>query len=206
MDVSKTHYLKPTIVFVPGAFHTSAHFEPISALLNQASFPTTTVEIPTTARAKTASYRDDVYAIRFVLDKLVEEDGREVMLALHSYAGVPGCQTVSGLERSKRKAEGKSGGVVHVLFIAALLVEQGRGMADALEGGKAPSWAVFKVKNDPTFLLSRMGCNTRCRTGWASLPRQYVVRLLQRPFPRGSRTLECSAAPKIGGQDVCRCG
>lgn len=79
-----------------------------------------------------------------MLEKLVEGDGKEVTLALHSYGGVPGCQTVSGLERSKRKLEGKPGGIVHVLFIAALLVEQGHGMAAALEGGKAPSWAVFK--------------------------------------------------------------
>ena len=160
MDASTTHYPKPTIVFVPGAFHTSAHFEPISALLNQASFPTTTVEIPTTARAKTASYRDDVYAIRSLLERLVEEDGKEVLLALHSYGGVPGCQTVSGLERSKRKAEGKPGGVIHVLFIAALLVEQGQGMAAALEGGKAPPWAVFKVRKGLTSVVSRMACNT----------------------------------------------
>ncbi|KAK3168974.1 hypothetical protein OEA41_005422 [Lepraria neglecta] len=144
MDGSKTTHPRPTIVFVPGAFHTSVHFEPISAVLNQASFPTTTVELPTTAQATTASYRDDVYAIRSVLERLVEEDGKEVLLALHSYGGVPGCQTVSGLERSKRKAEGRPGGVIHVLFIAALLVEQGQGMAAALEGGKAPSWAVFK--------------------------------------------------------------
>ena len=68
------------------------------------------------------------------------------MLAAHSYGGVPGCQTVSGLERSKRKAEGKTGGVVHILFIAALLVEQNQKMADALEGGKAPPWAAFKVR------------------------------------------------------------
>ncbi len=147
MNTLEINHSKPTVVFVPGAFHTSAHFEPITILLNRASFPTTTVELPTTARAHTASYRDDVYAIRSVLEKLIEEEGREIMLALHSYGGVPGCQTVNGLERSKRKAQGKPGGVIQVLFIAALLVEQGHKMAEALEGGKAPPWAVFKVRD-----------------------------------------------------------
>ena len=140
MDASK-----PTIVFVPGAFHTSVHFEPMSALLNEASFPTTTVDLPTTARARTASYKDDVYAVRSVLETLVKEGGKEVVVALHSYGGVPGCQTISGLERSRRKAEGRPGGVIHVLFIAALLVEQGQKLADALQGGKRPEWAVFRV-------------------------------------------------------------
>ncbi len=146
MDASEAHHPRPTIVFVPGAFHIEAHFQPISSLLNRASFPTVTVSLPTTSQATACSYRDDVYAIRSVLETLVEEEGKEVLLAVHSYGGVPGCQTVCGLERSKRKAEGKSGGIVHVLFITALLVEQGRRMAEALEGGKAPNWAVFKVR------------------------------------------------------------
>lgn len=137
---------KPTVVLVPGAFHTSAHFEPVRALLNQMSFPTAIAELPTTVYASTASYRDDVYAIRSLLEKLIEGDGKDVMLACHSYGGVPGCQTVSGLEISERKKAGKAGGIVHVLFITSLLVEQGQGMAAALEGGKAPSWAVFKVR------------------------------------------------------------
>lgn len=186
MDASQTYRPKPTIVFVPGAFHTAAHFEPICALLNQADYPTTTVELPTTSRAQTASYRDDVYAIRSVLEKLVEEEGKEVTLALHSYGGVPGCQTVNGLERSKREAEKKPGGVIHVLFVAALLVEQGRKMAEALEGGRAPSWAVFKVSNyihtlasiRPVGLMPSAGSDIGLQTGRSSLSYQYVVRLL----------------------------
>ncbi|KAL8840568.1 MAG: hypothetical protein Q9170_001254 [Blastenia crenularia] len=135
---------KPTIVFAPGAFHTSVHFEPISSFLNQRSFPTRTVDLPTTAHATTASYRDDVYPVRSLLDQLVIEENKGVMLALHSYGAVPGCQAVTGWERSKRRANGKAGGIVHVLFITGLLVEQGQQMADALEGGKQPDWAVFK--------------------------------------------------------------
>ena len=73
------------------------------------------------------------------------ENEYEVLLAAHSYGGVPACQTVSGLERKKLEAEGKPGGVIHVLFITAVLVEQNRRMAEALEGGKALSWAIFKV-------------------------------------------------------------
>ena len=145
-NVSPTIHRKPTIVFVPGAFHTEAHFAPISDLLRKSDSPVITIDLPTTAQAKTATYRDDVYAIRSVLETEVLEKGNKVLLAAHSYGGVPACQTVSGLERKKREGEGKPGGVVHVLFITALLVEQNRKMAEALEGGKAPSWAVFKVR------------------------------------------------------------
>lgn len=155
MDPSQptTTTSKPTIILIPGAFHTAAHFAPLTTLLHNLSYPTITVELPTTSRATTASYRDDVYAIRSVLETEIVDGRKEVMLAAHSYGAVPACQTVNGLERSKRRKEGKDGGVVHVLFIAALLVEQGRGMKEALEGGRAPDWAVFKVSGRGTFCL-----------------------------------------------------
>ena len=209
MTISPTRGPKPTVVFVPGAFHTAIHFEPISTLLKNEFFPTTTVELPTTAHAKSASYRDDVYAIRAVLEDLVEKGGKEVILAAHSYGGVPACQTVSGLERSRRKAESKPGGVVHVLFIAALLVEQGKGMAAALEGGKTPPWAVFKVI-EPMASLSLVDCGLpwnpilNIKTGRPSLPRKYHICVLQRPSSRGSQTLEFLACSKISEQDVRR--
>ena len=109
------------------------------------------------------------------------------MLAAHSYGGVPGCQTVSGLERSKRKAEGKPGGVVHVLFIAALLVEQNQKLVEALEGGKLPPFAVFKVRKsvavapfellDDSLEIPRLICGA-LSTGWSPLPCQHQKLLL----------------------------
>ena len=141
MDASPSYHRRPTVVFVPGAFH----FTPISDLLRKSSVPTTTVDLPTTARATTATYGDDVYAVRSVLESEILKNGHKVLPAAHSYGGVPACQAVSGLESKKQEAEGKPGGVIHVLFVMALLVERNQRMAEALEGGKAPSWAVFKV-------------------------------------------------------------
>ncbi|CAD6580718.1 MAG: hypothetical protein ASARMPREDX12_000248 [Alectoria sarmentosa] len=132
---------KPTIVFVPGAFHTPKHFIPITELLQKSSYPSVTVSLPSIgAQAATATLTDDIQAIRSVLEKLIEEEGKDVVVAAHSYGGVPACQTVTGLEKSERANGGKKGGVIHVLFIAALLVEEGKALADALGGG-LPPWA-----------------------------------------------------------------
>ena len=51
---------------------------------------------------------------------------------------------ISGLEKSKRAERGQNGGIVHVLFIAALLLAQVQTLIDAL-GGVLPSWASFDV-------------------------------------------------------------
>ena len=81
-----------------------------------------------------------------MLKKLIEDEGKDVLLAIHSYGGVPGCQAIGELEKNARLKEGKKGGVVHVLFMAALLVEQGKRLRDALPGG-LPPWAAFDVRS-----------------------------------------------------------
>ena len=98
-------------------------------------------------QAATSSHRDDIRIVRSVLEKLIEEEGKEVILAPHSAGGIVGCQTVSGFERSRRSKKNQNGGIVHVLFIAALLLAQGQTLIDALEGA-LPSWASFDVSTN----------------------------------------------------------
>ena len=118
----------------------------MSILLEASSYQTITVALPSIgAQASSASYRDDVHAIRSTLQELVEDKGKDVLLAVHSYGAVPGCQTVGGLEKNAHVKEGKKGAVVHVLFMVALLVEQGKRLRDVLEGG-LPAWAAFDVR------------------------------------------------------------
>ena len=148
MSANPSSQSKPTVVFIPGAFHTPAHFQPMSTLLQESSFPTITIPRQSVgAQAATSSYRDDIRFIRILLEKLIEEEGRDVILAPHSAGGIVGCQIVSGFEKSKRAKNGQNGGIVHVLFIAALLLAQGQTLIDAL-GGAMPSWASFDVSAD----------------------------------------------------------
>ena len=136
---------KPTLVFVPGAFHTPSHFAPLIELLQKSSYPSLAVSLPSIgAQAATGTLADDTQAIRSVLESLIEEEGKDVIIAAHSYGGVPACQSVSGLEKSKRADKREKGGIIHVLFIAALLVEEGKALVDAL-GGSLPPWAEAEV-------------------------------------------------------------
>ena len=116
MSANPSSQSKPTIVFIPGAFHTPAHFRPMSTLLQEASFPTITISRQTVGiQAATSSKRDDARIIRSVLEKLIEEEGKDVILAPHSAGGIVGCQTASGLERSRR-LKNQNGRIVHVLY------------------------------------------------------------------------------------------
>ena len=137
---------KPTIVLVPGAFHTPAHFLPLTKILHESSYPTVCVSLPSIGAqaGSSAGYAEDVGAIRSTVEKLIEDEGRDVMLVMHSYGGVPGCQTVCGLGKTAREKGGEEGGVVHMLFMNTVLAEPGQTIFDVF-GGQMPPWAKVDV-------------------------------------------------------------
>lgn len=99
---------KLTMVFVPGAFHTPAHFQSISELLYQSGCISGAISLPSLGNyAATFAPGDDIRGIRSRLETLVEQDGKDIVLVMHSYGGVPVCQTVTGLEKSARVGSGK---------------------------------------------------------------------------------------------------
>lgn len=133
----------PTVVFVPGSFHTPAHYEPIGSLLEKHGFPSLAVQLPTIgATARKSDQHDDLQAIRDQLKRLIDEEQKEVLLVMHSSGGVVGCQTVHGFEKSARIAQGKSGGIIGCLFLSAVLLLEGETVRSFLEGPTPPSTAV----------------------------------------------------------------
>ena len=136
---------QPTVVFVPGAFHVPAHYEPVIAHLEKLSFPSIVISLPTIGiHATTAGLSDDIQAVRSTLERLIDVENRDVILVPHSYGGNPGCQAVQGLERSKRVKEGNTGGVVHCLFISAFMIPEGETVVGTLGGG-LPPWTEVDV-------------------------------------------------------------
>lgn len=56
--------------------------------------------------------------------------GREVVAILHSYGGQVGSDALIGLGKAIREREGLSGGVTHLIYMAAFAVAEGVGMMD----------------------------------------------------------------------------
>lgn len=92
----------PTFVIFPGHWHTTAHLLPLTKALDARSIPSKTVQLytvgrkPAIAGVKPPRYSDDVSVIYAgVVQELFE--GRDVVLVLHSYAGIPGAEAVNRL-------------------------------------------------------------------------------------------------------------
>ncbi|KAL9071174.1 MAG: hypothetical protein Q9161_004351 [Pseudevernia consocians] len=137
---------KATVVWVPGLLHTRAHFSPVMKALADVGIPSISIDMPNYGpSAPSALPYDDLKAIRSACSDLVNE-GKEVILVAHSYTGVPVCQAVGGMQRSLRKSEGKDGGIIRAIFVAAFLVPEGVSTLEYMGGNLPPPWATSDGK------------------------------------------------------------
>jgi len=113
---------RPTILLVPGAWHTPVHFAPLVAALKQRGWLAEAYLLPCNGpNAANWQSGDDVKGIRGRLEQLIEAEGKEVVLFGHSYVGAPTSQSVKGFEKHERQAQGNSGGIVRYVIMCVLL-------------------------------------------------------------------------------------
>ncbi|KAG8964984.1 hypothetical protein FRC05_003511 [Tulasnella sp. 425] len=139
---------KPTIIFVPGAWHEPHVFEPVITILQSQGYKTVPVSLPSVgASPPLDDFQPDVATIRAAIVSSVDA-GSEVVLFAHSYGGVPASEAVKGLTKSDVQSQGKSGGVVHFVLCAAFLIPEGVPSIDP-EVGPFP---LYEVVEDGTII------------------------------------------------------
>ncbi|KAI9699615.1 MAG: hypothetical protein M1820_007115 [Bogoriella megaspora] len=120
---------KPTVLFVHGAWHDAWCWDGIREKLAAISYPSSAVSLVSPgSKPAVKSHLEDVAVVREELEALIERNGKDVVLVMHSYGGIAGAGAVEGLEKVRRNAEGKKGGVVAALFIAAFLLGKGQSL------------------------------------------------------------------------------
>lgn len=73
----------------------------------------------------TYDFSEDVQAIRNLVTE-ISESGSDVILVLHSYAGLPGGEALQGLGKADRQRSGLRGGVIRIVFIMSCKHSQER--------------------------------------------------------------------------------
>lgn len=130
---------KPTVVFVPGAWNYPTYFQLVIDLLAKNDYPTATVSLKTVIPLdspasvhRTRSHFEDAEVVRSVVQSLVDQ-GKEVIVLCHSYGGIPTTEALAGLG----KKNGRDGGVINIIYCAAILLLEGDSLATA--GAKVPA-------------------------------------------------------------------
>jgi pimeloyl-ACP methyl ester carboxylesterase len=117
---------KPAIVLVHGGGHSPQSYIKFTTELQDRGFEVHAPQLPscTGHRPEGTSTQKDPLVVRQVVEQLADE-GRTIILIMHSYGGIVGCNAIEDLDIPSRAARGKGGGVAHLIAIAAFIYPEG---------------------------------------------------------------------------------
>ena len=135
----------PTIVFIPGVLHQGSCFKPLIKHL-EPDYQCVSESLPSCFDSivpPKVTLADDVKYIRDNEIKPLVDAGKDVVVVMHSYGGLPGSAAVEGLDPDSVKARGGSGGVIGLVFIVAVVAPVGSNNATFWEQfapGNSAKW------------------------------------------------------------------
>lgn len=139
---------KPTIVILPGGYHSPSHYQELIEQLHRANYSTRSSVLPT-VNAQNPFAADPATDVAFIREKLlvpVFEAGEDVLLVMHSYSGIPGSVVAKGWSKSERRARGQTGGILGLVFIASVPLHEGESIFTKADGHSV-SLAAFDVRH-----------------------------------------------------------
>ncbi|OJJ45080.1 hypothetical protein ASPZODRAFT_100245 [Penicilliopsis zonata CBS 506.65] len=137
---------QPTVVLVPGAWLTHAFYAPFLSLLERQGFPVHYAEYPSldAADPSSASCQVDSDAIlAHTVRPLIQDQGRDVLVLMHSYGAMCGSAAVASFSKTDRARRGQNGGVLALICLGAFLVPEGLSCAGFM-GGSLPPWILLE--------------------------------------------------------------
>ena len=121
------------------------HYEPLTKVLSSHGFPSIALRLPTLgASPPDKDLYDDIDYISAQLEELVEQGGKEVIVIVHSYGGIPGSSAARPFVKEERTQQGKKGGVIGVLYISSWATPAGKTVMEAAEGMNL-DWVIIDV-------------------------------------------------------------
>jgi alpha-beta hydrolase superfamily lysophospholipase len=143
------------IVVVQGSFHTPQAYQQLTDGLKHQGYPTFQPELPSCSNIDDADFpsktlHDDSAVVKNVVERLVNDEGKKVFVVMHSYGGLVGSNaTPKELSFKYRKSAGLSGGVIHLLYVAAFVLDEHQSVLGTF--GESPNNDV-KVSKTPWFI------------------------------------------------------
>jgi pimeloyl-ACP methyl ester carboxylesterase len=225
---------KPTLVLVPGAWHSTDTWNKISSLLKAQQYKCVPVALPSTAGNASATFGEDIEAVR---ESIIAETthGRDVVVVVHSYGGAVGQSAIKGLTRPKQDspslANDSSGHVIGLAVMASGFGQTGVSFIDGLGGKPPPSWrtdpsgfAIIVVpprelfyhdlseeegdywvsKLEKQSLKSLMEGGEHSYSGWMDVPVWFLATTEDKAFPVQAQRMLAQAAKDAGGDITMR--
>lgn len=139
---------RPIIAIAPAAWHSPVHYAEFTNQLRLAGYRSVTQRLPScdSSDPKAQSVAVDAAFIKSNLLMPSINAGLKVVLVVHSYSGGPGAVAAKGLSLPERRAAGKPGGIIGLIFINAFIAREGQSLLSG-GGGKYAPWVIEYVSN-----------------------------------------------------------
>lgn len=132
----------PTLLLVPGAFHAATYFDEFVPYLERLGYSVTVTSHPSFNPPEGTTHTPDTdteYLRTTHLIPLIEDEGKDVVILVHSYGGIVAGAAAAGYSKTTRAKEGKKGGVLGLVYISANIIKEGEYMLQALGGVLPPT-------------------------------------------------------------------
>ncbi|KAJ6093084.1 hypothetical protein N7486_008373 [Penicillium sp. IBT 16267x] len=176
----------PTIALVAGAWQNHESYEPLRQALSNLGYESVCRSPPSTSlpHGDTDLAADSAFIHDEVLRPLVEE-GKEVIVVMHSFAGVYGGGAVKGLSKTERSQSGHGGGVIALVYVAAACIPTGVTALQAMGiGEELLPWVVLDKSTgllsipDPVPLMFH-NLPTEAAERWATKMKKQAIKPMQ---------------------------
>lgn len=130
---------RPALVIVPGNFSLPRFWSAIQRSVEDKGYPVEVVPLQSSREERidpAPGLADDVKEAQLVLNKHINQ-GKDVVMLMHSYGGMVGTEATRGLSRNEREKAGLKGGITRLIFLAAIFAPPGkstRGLYEANPG------------------------------------------------------------------------
>ncbi|KAI0421083.1 Alpha/beta hydrolase fold-1 [Xylaria grammica] len=137
--MSPTSSPKPTIVLIPGSFALPEYYKGIVDGVVANGLEIHALHLPSVGTGPNEGREGDVLPTLYddaahIAEEITRlaDNGEDVILVTHSYGGAPGTQSVKGLAKKAREAEGKPGGLIRLAYLTSLVPSVGQTAAGVL--------------------------------------------------------------------------
>ncbi|EHL03628.1 hypothetical protein M7I_0270 [Glarea lozoyensis 74030] len=191
---------KPTIILVPGAWHSETVYDQVVSLLSEQGYKSIAVALKSTSGDSSTTPKDDIDGVR---DAILGEtnQGRDVVVTVHSFGGIVGASAIKGLTA---KQDNSSGRVVGLIMLASGFAQTGKTfMSDPLplfyHDLSAEEGAFWVKKLLKQSLKPMFEGGEYVYAGWKDVPVVAVISTDDRSFPVDAQKFFAQSAKDAGG-------
>lgn len=125
---------KPTLILIHGGWHIPKSYSKLTDALESAGYDIYVPALPSMngARPPTANLATDTEYIRSYVESFLN-DGKIVVVLMHSYGGQVGSNALYGLGFQDRAMKSLPGGVARLIYITAFAMPEGKSMMDKVQ-------------------------------------------------------------------------